>query len=430
MANSERSKQQHTVEGLLRSRVARLALATALVAFGTSAFLPYVMYRVAPAAFVNAELVRVTAPIGGQLNHELPKKGDLADPSIKTKLIQNLTTDRSRLVGLEQEYEDAKAKAELAEAQIAELAAADKALASRTEDYKTALKTRFDVALSEIEQELNACRQEENVRLDAMHMAEDMVAKQLLTRTRLNVLKGDYYKAEAACRAVSQRQKTLNAERAASLNGTFILDGTAAPFSEQERSRLLLSRQQLKRDLLDARSRIEQLKAEIAAMRSHLESLEHYDMTLPDGYIVWSVLASPGSAVVEGQTIMELADCRNPFVVVQFPERELSSIRVGGYASIRLIGDDEWLKGRIKRVRGSAAKNDEPLLAASVPDPGDRYILVEVALPSNAEPIEADRSCNIGRLAEVRLDRTQWDWIHRVADGWTGAAQHVAMLLP
>ena len=429
MPNSDRPKPRHKVEALLRSRIARLALATGLIAFGTSAFLPYLMYRVAPAAFVNAELVRITAPIGGQLNHGLPKKGDLADPSIKTKLIQSLTTDRSRLVALEQEYEDAKAKAALAQAQILELVAADKALATRTEEYKSALEARFDAALSEIEQELHACRREEDVRRDAMLMAEEMVARQLLSRTRLNVIKGDYHKAEAACRAVSQREKTLKTEREASLKGTFILDGTAAPFSEQERSRLLLSRQQLTRDLLGARSRIGQLKVEIASVRHHLESLERYDMTLPEGYIVWSVLASPGSAVVEGQTIMELADCRNPFVVVQFPERELASIRVGGHASIRLIGERQWQQGRIKNVRGSAARSDE-LLAAAVPDPDDRYILVEIALPENAQPIEAERSCNIGRLAEVRLERIRWNWVHGLTDLWTGAAQRVATLLP
>jgi len=354
----QRPKAGKRVEGLIRNRTARLCLAAAFIAFGTWSFLPYIVYRVAPTAFVNAELLRITAPINGQLTSDLPKKGDLADPSIKTMLIQNLTTDRSRLVGLKQEFEDAKAKADLAKSQIAELAAADKALAMRTSEYKTALTNRFDVALNEIEQELNACRQEEEVRRNAMEMAEEMVAKQLLSKTRLNVIKGDYYRAEAACKAVSQREQMLKAERDASVKGTFIQDGVASPFSEQERSRLILSRQQLERELLDARSRIEQLKAEIAALGAHQESIEQYGVALPGGYIVWSILASPGSAVVEGQTIMELADCRNPFVVVQFPERELASIQIGDLASVRLIGEDQWQRGQVRRVRGSAARSD------------------------------------------------------------------------
>jgi hypothetical protein len=42
-----------------------------------------------------------------------------------------------------------------------------------------------------------------------------------------------------------------------------------------------------------------------------MDNLEHFDMNLPAGYLVWSVQASPGSAIVEGQTILELANCRN-----------------------------------------------------------------------------------------------------------------------
>src|SRR5882672_1135182 len=137
----------------------------------------------------------------------------------------------------------------------------------------------------------------------------------------------------------------------------------------------------------------------------NVESLAHYDMNLPGGHIVWSVLASPGSAVVEGQTIMELADCRNPFVAVQFPERELASISVGDIASIRLVGETEWRSGKVRRVRGSAARSDEMLLAAAVPDPKDHDIVVDISMLQDARPMEVSRGCNIGRLAEVRLER-------------------------
>ena len=56
------------VERLVRSRIVRLMLALSLlIALGAWAFLPHVVYRIAPTAFVNAELVRVTAPIAGRL---------------------------------------------------------------------------------------------------------------------------------------------------------------------------------------------------------------------------------------------------------------------------------------------------------------------------------------------------------------------------
>lgn len=46
-----------------------------LIAFGTFEFLPYLTRRAASSAFVNAEIVGVTAPIRGKLSGALPGKG-------------------------------------------------------------------------------------------------------------------------------------------------------------------------------------------------------------------------------------------------------------------------------------------------------------------------------------------------------------------
>jgi len=70
------------------------------------------------------------------------------------------------------------------------------------------------------------------------------------------------------------------------------------------------------------------------------------------------------------------------------------------------------------------------LVAAAIPDIDEDYILVEIAMPQRETPIETDRSCNIGRLAEVRLERTQWDWVTRLANAWSGTAERVAAYLP
>ena len=63
------------LEAFVRSRAARLGLATLFIAVSVWAFVPYVTYRIAPSAFINAELMRVTAPIAGKLTQDLPRKG-------------------------------------------------------------------------------------------------------------------------------------------------------------------------------------------------------------------------------------------------------------------------------------------------------------------------------------------------------------------
>jgi multidrug resistance efflux pump len=387
------------MEELIRSRAVRIGLAISLISFGAWAFVPYLTYKVAPTAYVNAELVRITAPINGQLSQDLPRKGDFIEISTKTRLIQSNTVDLSGLVSLERQYDEYKAKADLASSQISELNAADEAFTQRMAVYQTALAKRQDSEVLEIQRELKACRDVEVVKRSALDRAEEMTRRQLIAALQLEIVKGDYFNAVQTCEAISGREQRLKAEREATAKGSFVQDGTGAPSFAQEHSGLVLSRQERERELLDARARADQLQAQISAVQSHM------DTNLPAGHIVWSVQASPGSAVVEGQTIMELADCRNPFLIVQFPERELAGIAAGDTADIRLIGADEWRRGTVRRVRGSAARSDDMLLAAAAPTPDDHFIVAEISMPLDEKGIEANRACNIGRLAEARLQR-------------------------
>jgi len=287
--------------------------------FGISAFIPFIAYKVAPTAYVNAELIRITAPINGQLTQELPRKGDFIDAPTAARLIQSNNVDRSGLVSLERQFEEYKAKAQLASSQITELDAADAAFTQRMSAYQSALANRQDSDMLETQRELKACRDIAAVRRSALDRAEELNQKQLLAQIQLEKVKGEYFNAVQTCETIAGREQRLRAEREATAKGSFIQDANGAPSFAQERSGLLLSRQERQRELLDARARADQLEAQISSLRSHVDNLEHFDMNLPAGYIVWSVQASPGSAVVEGQTILELANCRNPFLIVQFP---------------------------------------------------------------------------------------------------------------
>ena len=100
------------------------------------ALLPHLAYRIAPSAFVNAELMRVTAPMAGRLANDLPRKGDMIDHSITVNLTETLAPDRRHLLDLEQQSAVAKDRAELAKQQLAELTTVDQELATRTDAYQ------------------------------------------------------------------------------------------------------------------------------------------------------------------------------------------------------------------------------------------------------------------------------------------------------
>src|SRR5579883_2214199 len=102
MSDSNKSFRQD-VERIIRYRPLRLLLATGLMAVGTLSFMPYITYKVAPVGFVNSELIRISAPISGQLTKDLPRKGDFLASPVRTTLIESNTVDRSELSGIEQQ---------------------------------------------------------------------------------------------------------------------------------------------------------------------------------------------------------------------------------------------------------------------------------------------------------------------------------------
>jgi hypothetical protein len=117
-------------------------------------------------------------------------------------------------------------------------------------------------------------------------------------------------------------------------------------------------------------------------------------------------------------------------MAVELPEREFERSKIGEDALVRLIGSDQWLRGRIRLVRGSAARADDRLLAAQVPSGERNSITVEVELPDDALP-GRNNFCNIGRLAEVRFQRSGLTFVdswgrtfRRLADSVTGAFEN------
>jgi hypothetical protein len=100
--------------------------------------------------------------------------------------------------------------------------------------------------------------------------------------------------------------------------------------------------------------------------------------------------------------------------VVDLPEREFEQIKAGDTAAVRLIGSDDWKQGKIRQVLGSAARTDDRLLAAQIARPISSSIAVEVELLQDDPDAERNSFCNIGRMAEVRFQRTGFGFADRL----------------
>src|SRR6202163_2940511 len=395
-----------TVERLVRSRRARLLLAITLIGVSAWAFFPHVAYRIAPTAFVNAELVRVAAPMAGRLSRELPRKGDIIERTITMNLTETLSPDRRHFLDLEQQSSVAKDRDDLAKRQLAEVAKLDGELESRTSSYQSGMIERIGQEIAEAEAEKTGCLAEVHQRRDVGSRMEQLVKSGYASQIRTAEAFATQEANVTRCKMAHAKIERFRIERNSAQTGVFLRDGANdVPYSQQQRDRLVLRRQELETEMLQQTSRQAQIVAEIRGERSRLDQTGHSDVLLHADHVVWSVSASPGATVTEGQTILDLADCAHRFVVVDLPERDFERIKATELAAVRLVGSDEWREGKVRQVLGSAARTDDRLLAAQVPHPTSSSTTVEVDLLQDQSEAERNSFCNIGRMAEVRFQR-------------------------
>jgi multidrug resistance efflux pump len=397
-----------TVERIVRNRVARISVATVIIAVSAWAFSPYLSSRVSSSAFVNAELVRVNSPFAGRLTEDLPRRGAYIAQPRSVTLVQALAPDQRHLFDLREQQATAKERASLASAQLNEISGSDDVLKDRAVAYQAGMVDRLAAELAESTAESKGCAAEAQQRRSVGERMDELVKRGTASEIRSAEARATQEATSTRCDMADARMKRLTAELEAARKGIFLRDGANdAPYSQQQRDRLVLRRQELQVELLNETSKAQQLGHALEAETQRLTNANRFDFSLPGGYVVWSTSASPGSTVIEGQSIMDLADCRHRFVAVELPERSFEQIKAGDRADVRLVGSDAWIGGVVRQVRGSAANPDERLLAARVPKPSSGSITVEVDLPADVWlEAQAGDFCGIGRLAEVRFPRT------------------------
>ncbi|KAB2937858.1 MAG: HlyD family efflux transporter periplasmic adaptor subunit [Hyphomicrobium sp.] len=394
------------IHSVVSMRRVRIGLALLLIGVSVWAFAPYIAYRVSTSAFINAEMMRVTAPISGYLAQDIPHKGKFIDHPSRLTLIESYTADRRRLLELEGRQVLAKERAQVAKQQLADVTTLDGELEKRMQAYRDGMVKRLGHEINEAEAEKKGCLAEVGHRRDIGTRMQGLAESGTTSQIRSAEALAKQEETATRCEMAGARVERLKTELTALQAGVLLRDAANdVPYSQQQRERLFLRRQELETEAGQQSALASELAAEIAEERRRVESLGRFNVTLPPDHVVWSVPASPGSIVSEGQTVLDLADCDHRFVAVELPEREFENIKPSDPASVRLIGSNEWRRGYVRQVRGSAARADDRLLAAQVPAAARGNITVEVSLPDDGAHAANSSYCDIGRLADVRFQR-------------------------
>jgi multidrug resistance efflux pump len=391
---------------LLQNQRLRLAIASALLLVLAFAIHPYFINTVSYSAFVNAELVRITSPIGGAVARSLPSDGEYISTDRTFRLLETIAPDRHRLVELEQRRASALDRLDRARAQLTAVGAREVALATRATGF-TGYAQALTVQEARLyEAELATCRVEEQRLRDERDRARRLSESGAAPRLSATLAQFELDAQSSRCGAAGARLERARIKEAAASEEIFLEDGfNDAPYSMQELDRLFLRRLDLEAEVAEAEVLERELASLITEESHRLDLATRYETTLPAHHVVWSVRASEGDAVTEGQTLIELANCSRRFVSVLLSERAVGSVDPGDSAAVRLVGSSRWVQGHVSSVSGSAARRDVQRLAAESPEPSARRFLVEVELPPAALSVGESNRCNLGRLAEVRFHR-------------------------
>ncbi len=389
------------VQNFVRARSTRIVLAASLIAIGAIGFAPYVFNNVSTQAAINAPLIRLAAPVDGTVA-ELPANGRYFAKPASIRLL-DLSQDTGEVADLAAQADLAKAQMDLAERQLAELRGEEGRLKQRASVFTSATTARLGEDRDGAVADLRGCQADRVQQTATLARVRKLAADGFMSPAAVEKAEAAAKLKDSDCSGAEARLRAIDVTTEAARAGVFIGDSyNDAPYAVQQADRLMLQRQIIEKTLSDATAQYTRAKRRLK------DALDRSSYRAPAGTLVWAATSSSGTAVRTGEPVLDLVDCRRRFVQVALPERKAESIVPGGPADVRLIGSNEWMKGRIASISGGATRRQEQLLAASTnTQPGAREIIVDVTLAASApEALDANRRCDIGRLAEVRFSRS------------------------
>ena len=360
---------------------------------------PYLRSVIVRDAALTTWINVTAAPIGGTVGDDPHYPGERVGAD-------------GRLVGIDDPRADgtapAKARAELTrvEGRVAALSALVKTLALVVGEREATAKA----FAATFKQDLDATIAGANSSLALTRQRLELERSQ---STRASVLAqrgtGSQASAEAASGRLAEYQRTLSESqttteraglrrRAADAGILLLDDGTDAGLAARALDDARLRLSQAEAELAAARTDQEAARAVVAATLALYEKTRSAIVSAPPGTLVWSLMTAPGSAVQPGMPIATWVDCRVMLVDVPVSDVEIALLRKGAPAVVVIEGEPARRNGTVILLRGAAATVGNADLAALAKgrQPGIGQALVK--LEPTSDDIEA---CPIGHAAYV-----------------------------
>jgi multidrug resistance efflux pump len=252
--------------------------------------------------------------------------------------------------------------------------------------------------------------------IEKQRVAEEKLLDQLRKNRSVSVqdANASHFAAEAARHSVVQAQKNvenLEEQIRALKDGIHVgpSDGrNDLPYSAQRLHELSFRIEEIRASLQQDEAKLAQLLRHLGAEEERLDLRSQFTAKAPVDWVVWRRHVVSGTAIKADSPLLDLIDPTEVFVDAVISESDLSKVRLGDTAHVRISGSGKEWKAVVKQVVGHGLPWPDQLLAAEA-IPTSKRQEVHVIL-SFSEPVSNGKGAilmPIGLPAEVTFVSTR-----------------------
>jgi len=391
----------------MKFTILRVSLATALLVVAATSMQPHLTSYVSTSAVVNAPLVGVSAPFNGTLVKASPLVARPVEAGQTLFVLKNSEGQGASAEALRAEIGATTGQIVGLKKQMSDLQALSERLIARREAKIEARRAWFAPRLEEAHWEVRRAEallsqaEEDHSRLQSLS-EKGSAKKSDLIRAKADM--------EVATADVAQRraaQARLEIEES-TLDGELGVDLTSSDFEQIEYriDEVAIRLADLDARLLGLETRRASLKTQEASYARESTRRESFRPVAPLSGLIWNASGVEGSAVSEGEQVVQILKCSRRFLEVILPARHFEKVRAGTEAWVKLKGSDTPMTAKVVASYGSGAKPNRGMDAAAPRIEATDGVRVIVVLDEQADlsSFTVQRAfCDVGRAAEVRF---------------------------
>jgi multidrug resistance efflux pump len=378
-------------------------------------------------AVVDAPVILLTAPIGGEIDSLPVEPGNVISAGQVLADISNPRVDRATLISLEERSAEAREKLSAAQskrrADLAYLGVLDTEIANQKAQLNALLESQIEELRARVAQSTSMSSEKKAL----VDRQSDMVARNVAS---MDMLKPTQQQLSAALHNTDAEKSKLNQKvsQLDALNKSIFVGDDLVTINSlaQKRRDIDLDAQTLEIEERQQLGTVANLQRIIDVERERLDKLSAASVISSGPGTILTVGAATGRHVNPGDTIASVVDCDKRFVVAIFSYRQGENMKTG--TRVRIEGG-AFHSGVITSVLPKTSDKVDERFAVPFPQT-ERRVLYAIIAPDHAESpslvATGSPACAVGQWVTVTRDNgivpsmsVSWRRLGRLVASWS-----------